>query len=342
MKHQKCKFKDYDSPIILNSVPLKMLIACFLSCVLGITLMAVLSHYLLMAVLICVIICLCITTTLLTVGKINTDTACLAPILLLCLVYTPASWFTFDGLLGCTPYLSILFITIITLTYYRRIQALLLSVYGALMLGLTIHWFITWTDKLDIEHISNILVAYFLTAILNCFFIEKVKRKNLELNRHIMDLSLRDDLTGLLNRRAIEQVINRMEHDFKKEETDYAVAMLDVDKFKHINDRFGHALGDSVLKNIAVSISKSVRSEDYAFRFGGDEFLLILPNMNRETSDKICKRIEECLHNIQGYSFPVNVSKGCALRSECTSVAEILSLADQRMYEVKRAQVKNL
>lgn len=337
MKHDKCKFNDYDSPIIQNSVPAKMLVACLLSCMLGIALMAVLAHFFLMAVFICITVCLCITTPLLSAGKINIETACLAPVLLLCFVYTPASWFTFDGLLGCTPYLSVLYITMITLTYFSKVQTVLLSLYGVLMLGLTVHWWFTWTGERNMEQIVNILVAYILTAVLNYFFIEKVKCKNLELNRHFTDLSLRDDLTGLYNRRAIEQVIAKLERDFKKGGAEYTVAMLDVDKFKHINDCFGHTLGDSVLKNIAASISKSIRSQDYAFRFGGDEFLLILPSMDKETSERICQRIEAGLHNIHGYSFPVKVSKGCALRSEGTSVSAVLSLADQRMYETKRA-----
>lgn len=330
--------RDTDSPIMQNSIPVKMLIACFFSCVLGIVLMAARSHYLLMAVFIGIAICLCITAPLFGAGKISINAACLAPMILLCFIYTPLSWFTFDGLLGCTPYLSILYITMITLTYYRRIQVIMLSLYGALMLGLIFHWLITWTGVRDMEQIGNILVAYALTAVLNVLFIEGVKRKNLEINKSITDLSLRDDLTGLLNRRAIKQVFNRLEGEFRKEGAEYAVVMMDVDKFKSINDLFGHNLGDSVLKNMAASITKSIRSEDYAFRFGGDEFLLILPHMNAETAYKICERIELGLQSIQGYAFPLTVSKGCALRSESNGMAEILELADQRMYESKKSK----
>ncbi|MDF2870050.1 MAG: response regulator receiver modulated diguanylate cyclase [Anaerocolumna sp.] len=343
MKQQKAAalFKENKSPIIQNSIPVKMLIACFLSCIFGIVLMALLSHYMLMAVHIGIIVCLLITTPLFAAGKISINTACLTPMLLLCFVYTPLSWFTFDGLLGCTPYLSILYITIITLTYYRRIQIIFLSLYGAMMVGLTIHWLITWTGTRDMEQIINILVAYVLTAILNVSIIEGVKRKNLEINQHITDLSLRDDLTGLLNRRAIGQVFSRMESNFRKENTEYAVVMLDVDKFKSINDLFGHNLGDSLLKNIAASIQHCIRSEDYAFRFGGDEFLLILPNVNREDAHEICARFETELNNIHGYAFPLTVSKGFALRSEGTSTTEVLDLADKRMYEVKRGQMND-
>ena len=331
-------FRDNDSPIMLNGIPVKMLVACFFSCILGIILMALLSHYLLVLAFVCILICVCITTPLFAAGKIGINTACLAPISLLCFVYTPLSWFTFDGLLGCTPYLSILFITMITLTYYRRIQAFMLSLYGLLMLGLIIIWLTTWPGGKDMEQIINILVAYVLTAALIVCTVEGVKRKNMEINKHITDLSLRDALTGLLNRRAIDQAFGRLEGAFKNEGSEYAVIMLDVDKLKSINDLYGHILGDSVLNSIAVSIQKSIRAEDYAFRFGGDEFLLILPNVNNDTAAQVCARIEAALREVQGYAFPLTVSKGCALRSEISGIAKMLELADQRMYEAKRSR----
>lgn len=327
---------DNDNPIMQNSTPVKMLVSCFLSCILGIILMALLSHYLLMAVFICIIVCVCITTPLLVNGKISLNMACLAPMLLLCFIYTPLSWFSFNGLLGCTPYLSILFITIITLTYYRKIQIIMLSLYGTLMLGLIAFWLATSPDAKDAGQIINILVAYVLTATLIFYIVEGVKRRNIETNKQIMDMSMRDALTGLFNRRAIEQILNKLEDIFISSGTEYALILLDIDKFKGINDLFGHNLGDAVLKSVAASIQKSIRSEDYAFRFGGDEFLLVLTNVTKETADQILERIEISLLEVQGYTFPLTLSKGWALRSEGKSNTDILELADQRMYEAKR------
>jgi diguanylate cyclase (GGDEF)-like protein len=340
MKHPKTTttFRGIDSPIMQHSTPVKMLVACFFSCIAGIVLMALLSHYLLMAVFICIIICVCVTTPLLVSGKISLNTACLAPMLLLCFMYTPLSWFTFSGLLGCTPYLSILFITIITLTYYRKTQIIILSLYGVLMLGLTAYWLATSPDAKDMEQIINILVAYVLTVTLIFCIVEGVKRRNMEINKQIMDISMRDDLTELLNRRAIEQVLSRLEDTFNNGGTEYALILLDIDKFKSINDSFGHNLGDSVLKSVAASIQKSIRSEDYAFRLGGDEFLLILANVDRETAYQTCEHIEASLLEVQGYAFPLTISKGCAFRSEGISTTDVLELADQRMYEAKRNQ----
>ncbi|SMC49349.1 diguanylate cyclase (GGDEF) domain-containing protein [Papillibacter cinnamivorans DSM 12816] len=329
-----------DSPILQNSTPFKMLIACFLSCVVGVVLMAATSNFLLMGVFIGILLCIVVAARLFSAGKISIETACLAPMLLLCFAYTPLSWFAYNGLLGCTPYLSILFIAVIVLTYYSKIQLFMLSLYTALLLGLTVHWFVTWPGEKDTNQIVNILVAYVLTASVIVFLVEGIKRKNREINRRMTDLSMRDDLTGLLNRRSIQQVLDRMERIFIKEGSEYGIVMMDIDHFKSINDLYGHNWGDSALKSLAACILKSIRSLDYAFRFGGDEFLLILPDVDRETLWQICARIEEASRGMHGFDFPVAMSTGCALRSESSDSAAVLELADSRMYAAKESQSK--
>jgi diguanylate cyclase (GGDEF)-like protein len=328
---------DCDSSIMQNSIPIKMLIACLISCILGIVLMSITAHYHMMAVFICIIICVFITNLLVRARKISIEAACLAPILILCFVYTPMSWFTFDGLLGSTPYLSILFLTIIALTHYGRRQVPLISSYAVLMLGLTIHWFATWPgERYNIQTI-NIFVAYIITAVLIVGILESIKRKNLETNKLITDISIRDDLTGLLNRRGINQIFGKLENDFMKEGIEYAAAILDIDEFKGVNDIYGHNLGDAVLKKVAENIKKSIRSTDYAFRFGGDEFLLLMPNMDEVIVQRTFMRIEIALREIQDYDFMVTVSMGYALRSESSTIDELLELADRRMYRAKQS-----
>lgn len=326
------------SAIMQNSTPVNMFIACFFSCIAGIVLMALTGHYLLMAIFAGILVCSITTTALLVTGKIKIEVACAVPMVLLCFVYTPASWFTFDGLLGCTPYLSVLFATIITLTYYRRVQTIMLSLYAALMLGLIIHWLATWADKENMEQVINVLTAYVLAFILIVIMVEGVKRKNIEINRRITELYMHDDLTGLLNRRAIEQTLDHLEKFFQAETSDYAMVMLDIDQFKNINDLYGHRLGDSALKSVAACIRKSIRASDHAFRLGGDEFLLMLSNADKTTAHQICARIETALYEIQVCAFPVTVSMGWALRSESVSTTVAWELADQRMYQAKRSQ----
>lgn len=328
--------KPTDSPIVRNSIPVRMLIACLLSCILGIVLMAVTARWWMMCVLICTLVCVFITTPLSVVKKISIEAACLAPMLILCFVYTPVSWFTFDGLLGCTPYLSILFLAIIMLTYYRRIQMFLLSSYALLMSGLTIHWLITWKGERDKIQIINILVAYILTAMLIVGITETIKRKNLKMIKLIEDISIHDELTGLLNRRTIEQILDKQESFFKTEGVEYAIIMIDIDAFKSINDNYGHDSGDLVLKNVAECIQNNIHLTDYAFRFGGDEFLIILPSADKEKADRICRDIQRDLYEKQENELLTTVSVGYSLRSESLNTAELLKLADRRMYQVKK------
>lgn len=319
------------------SIPVKMLIACCLSCVIGIILMAATGYYYLMAVFIGILVISLIDVPFVLSGKMSIETASVIPMLILCFVYTPVSWFTFDGLLGSTPLLSILFSTMIVLTYYKKRQAILLSLYGALLLGLTVHWFIAWPGARASVQVLNILIAYVITLTVILVIFENVKRKNIEINRSITDLSLHDSLTELLNRRAVEPVLQDRERDFAAAGIDYAVMMMDVDNFKDINDRFGHHIGDSVLQTLAQSIQRMIRSEDHAFRYGGDEFLLILSNVDDAITTQVRERIRSSLLNVQGFTFGITISAGSILRSECASATEALVLADRRMYQSKGA-----
>jgi len=330
MQHQQNDFA-----IMQMSIPVKMLIACCLSCITGIILMAATSYYFLMAVFIGILVISLIDVPLVLSKRMSIETASLIPMLILCFVYTPISWYTFDGLLGCTPFLSILFSTMIVLSYYKRKQAVLLSLYGALLIGLTIHWFITWPGQRDSLQVLNILIAYVIALSVIVAIVESVKRKNLEIHQSITNLSLHDSLTNLLNRRAVEGVLQDQENEFSAAGTDYAVMMMDVDRFKAINDRFGHHIGDSVLQTLAQCIQRMIRTQDYAFRYGGDEFLLVLSHVDESITSQVSERIRSSLLCVQGFTFSITVSVGYALRSESASAADAVVLADKRMYQCK-------
>ena len=329
--------KDKDCTRIQNSTPLRMLIASLCSCVIGIILMAATSRYLMLGAFLCFLVCIVITTLLSKKGKISIETSCLIPMLMLCFIYTPLSWFTFEGLLGCTPYLSILFLTMIVLSYYSKVQMFLISAYAAELVGLIIYWLIHSSSGQDSILILNILVAYILTTIIIVSMVEAVKRRYLEINKKIIDMSMRDELTGLLNRRALKNIFFQLDNSFCIKGTDYATIIFDINKFKSINDRYGHNVGDSAIKNVAECIQQCIGEADYACRFGGDEFLVILQDIEKEKVLQISSNIKKALFEIQGYAFAISVSVGCALRSECSTITEMLELADQLMYQEKKS-----
>jgi diguanylate cyclase (GGDEF)-like protein len=143
-----------------------------------------------------------------------------------------------------------------------------------------------------------------------------------------------DPLTKTLNRRALMARLKL----YLSAGIPISVMMLDIDNFKRINDTYGHLTGDKVLKELSEIIEKSLRSEDFVGRYGGEEFLIVLPRTNKETAFKVAERIRR---KIERHRFPVpepvTVSIGVADSTEGESLEELISLADERLYRAKRS-----
>lgn len=153
--------------------------------------------------------------------------------------------------------------------------------------------------------------------------------------------ALIDDLTRLWNRRGgmmlLEQALEGGRRD-----ASVGVCVVDVDHFKEVNDRHGHAMGDVVLRKLAAAIVDAVRPGDIACRLGGDEFLLLIPEANAEQLDLIMNRVRERVQQLvirtRAGDVRVTVSVGgtVAGMSGGNSADELLHRADEAMYEVKR------
>jgi len=143
-----------------------------------------------------------------------------------------------------------------------------------------------------------------------------------------------DPLTKALNRRALMTKLKL----YVSAGVPVSVMMLDIDNFKRINDTYGHLTGDKVLKELSEIIEKSLRSGDFVGRYGGEEFLIVLPRTNKETAFKVAERIRR---KIERHRFPVpepvTVSIGVADSREGESLEELISLADERLYRAKRS-----
>ena len=163
-------------------------------------------------------------------------------------------------------------------------------------------------------------------AVVSHVDITRRKRAELELSQ----LASRDALTGLLNRRAIET--GRVSGP--------AVLFIDLDDFKSVNDRLGHAVGDEVLARVANRIVQQIRPADRAVRLGGDEFLVILADTNgEETAAAVASRIEravETSYQVGPEVVRVGASVGVAYGSPGEDIVDVVARADSAMYEVKR------
>ena len=153
----------------------------------------------------------------------------------------------------------------------------------------------------------------------------------------LQSLANTDGLTGLLNKRYFDQVLTVLEQHSQS----FALFYMDLDRFKPVNDTYGHDVGDKLLKGVAQRLQSCIRSRDYAFRLGGDEFaLLLIGPMEQETCARKMNMICEMIavpYEIDGNSVSVGASCGYALYpAESVDVQQVRYIADQRMYENKQ------
>jgi diguanylate cyclase (GGDEF)-like protein len=151
--------------------------------------------------------------------------------------------------------------------------------------------------------------------------------------------SFTDPLTEIYNRRSLEELAGRFIGQARRLGKPLSFLLIDVDRFKQINTRFGHLTGDFVLTEIATLLKGSVRGTDVAIRYGGDEFLIALANTNAAGAATVVNRIQDSLKewNQSGNldDFTVSLSIGTAEWIDGKTLDEVLDLADRNMYEEK-------
>ncbi len=166
---------------------------------------------------------------------------------------------------------------------------------------------------------------------------------NIRLREALHAQSIRDPLTGLYNRRYLDEILERELRRAGRANQSLGIVMMDLDHFKNYNDRFGHDAGDSVLREAAACLIKSIRAEDFVCRFGGEEFILVLPTADRESSRNRAERVRARIKGMnviyQGRSLgAVTISAGvAAFPKDGAAAAEIIAAADAALYAAKRA-----
>ena len=152
----------------------------------------------------------------------------------------------------------------------------------------------------------------------------------------LKEMGIRDPLTGLFNRHYFNDVIRRELSSARRYGSSLSVLLADVDRFKEINDKKGHAVGDDVLKFVANYLTACVRESDYVFRWGGDEFLLVLPGTDGPAAQVKADELVRKLPNIPGTDgIQPTLSVGSAVHRTDVEFALTLAEADARMYEMK-------
>jgi diguanylate cyclase (GGDEF)-like protein len=172
---------------------------------------------------------------------------------------------------------------------------------------------------------------------------QRIANRTSVLERTIASLrnqAARDPLTGLYNRRMLDQLLPQLIAQFQTEHKSLTLIMIDLDYFKKLNDTLGHAAGDEMLKAVGQIIHSTIRDDDFGFRYGGDEFVLLLPGCDAAVSKRICERLQSLVSSM-GKTYKVaqspRLSIGVSTLAELSepNAANLLKKADERLYETK-------
>jgi diguanylate cyclase (GGDEF)-like protein len=163
-----------------------------------------------------------------------------------------------------------------------------------------------------------------------------------EAERQVMRLVEHDELTGLLNRRGVLRSIRRIHNGALRSGEPYCLAILDLDHFKQVNDAYGHAVGDEVLRRIASSLTRGLRRADWVGRWGGEEFVVVLPGSTEaqamHTIERLRNSISEQRIETHGLELRITVSAGLAMcKASLDDPDDVLVLADAALYGAKTA-----
>jgi diguanylate cyclase (GGDEF)-like protein len=201
-------------------------------------------------------------------------------------------------------------------------------------------------ETLGILHISvpapELLTPARLALIQQCGEYAALRLANLRLREKLHDQSIRDPLTGLYNRRFLEATLEQELHRSGRHHTGLGVIMADIDKFKAFNDSFGHNAGDIVLKEVGALFRRSVRTEDIVCRYGGEEFLMVMPDTSLESVRERAEVMRDAIAKLElqhaGHALgKITASFGISFSQDGVLTPEILlRYADEALYESKR------
>lgn len=188
--------------------------------------------------------------------------------------------------------------------------------------------------------------------VLGAIFVYIVCNLSLKTTRDIMQIdilkkeNITDPLTGIFNRRYLDSYLNDETNKAQSFTLPLSVCLIDIDHFKSINDNYGHQVGDLVLKNIAKDIKKSLRDSDVVTRYGGEEFVVVLPGTQVSTSYKLAERLRKNIEKTQvtipgksgreDFTVKITISIGVTeLSVECKDYLCLIKNADTALYKAK-------
>ncbi len=227
-------------------------------------------------------------------------------------------------------YASAVLATATGLVAFNWYMLLLFNQSSALLLPLLV---------LFIAHVLHVLVFSFLMQKQN-LHLKNFGKELIDINEQLEAIANTDELTGLLNRRAFMHLFNHEMDRFCRQDTVFTVVIMDLDKFKKVNDDYGHQAGDDVLKMFSSVLQSTLRKSDISARWGGEEFVAILPDTHeaqaKEALDKLRMQLKEQAVETEKGPLKVTVSAGAAeMDDPDLTLDDILARADKALYMAK-------
>ncbi len=252
-------------------------------------------------------------------------------------IYIPLLWLFTHGIFGYVPILAVLMLVLIAPMRQSWLKKAMLTVYISMLLGLLLNDFL----NLDLPFKDYIIRATVFIGVIPILLaiLHIVQEENHEVQKFIYQQSITDDLTGCYNMRYGYKQLEWLQEQYGRHGHVYAMLLLDVDGFKGINDRYGHPAGDKVLAKLCDCIHQTSRSSDMFLRYGGDEFILLLPHTDKTQALNLAHRLKQQINAIDFASLKEDVTISMGITDSTCSTGDakdMIKIVDKLMYEAKQ------
>lgn len=222
------------------------------------------------------------------------------------------------------------------------LTAVPLFLYALVLVGRMAAGLISRIEVTPVPSISGISSALALFVFSFLWIAGFILMVNQRLHGDLDDLAKNDALTRVRNRRAMQEMLSFEMRRVDQEVRDFSIILLDIDHFKHVNDTYGHDVGDIVLQWLAATLQANVRVQDVVARWGGEEFLVLLPDTTLDEAMEIAERLRSIVDSsyVQIPSKPLHITFSGGVSSSITtrSVDELCKIADQALYIAKETR----
>jgi diguanylate cyclase (GGDEF)-like protein len=229
-----------------------------------------------------------------------------------------------------------IFVPLFALSQFKPKMGLILSlIYYFFLFTYLFYGLLYWNEaSWDLASYLRLYVA----SMMLTFVYYAIERSFEQVSKELKKLTNTDSLTGLVNRRKIDEIMQEKFHEYERYGTHVSIAILDIDDFKILNDTYGHSIGDKVLKEFSQLLMQSTRQTDIIGRWGGEEFMVIMPNTSLEQALLNMKRLMQklALHHFKDIQT-LTCSIGIAQASvDINTIDKLFLCADNALYNSKR------